>query len=99
MLLLVIRYGHIWRERANSRYGYDTKAEDEKNESPPAPGPVEEVEDDEPRELPRDVSRIVSRDVRPRSGSRNAKERDMPEVKDVLRRTTSLSGASVHGGG
>lgn len=31
ILLLTIRYGHHWREKANKRYGYDTISEDEKH--------------------------------------------------------------------
>jgi hypothetical protein len=145
ILLLVIRYGHLWREAANLKHGYLVQAEDEKHgpeqsrssssaeggQVPPLP-PVREGHEgheeehlDEPGDLPAanansstlpplqransargkstgtpSTANAPAARNRARSGSRASRmsKDGMPDVQEVLQRTTSLSGASVHGG-
>lgn len=120
ILLLTIRYGHHWRERANKRYGYDTISEDEKH--PPSIRGEEGVdidivkaeaeagervvvdEDDTHTDLPqrpraptmrggKGLERVASGKL-----SRQRSAGSLPDVREVLHRTASVT-ASVHGGG
>lgn len=118
VLLLTLRYGHIWREKANVKYGMEV-AEDEKHgvELEKVEGDVErgmsaehEDENEHPGHLitspplrghrKNTVSNVeAGRGTITRSDSVRTGKGEMPPVQEVLKRTVSLSGASVHGGG
>ena len=100
----MIKWGHIWRQSTNLKQGILTVDDDrqttagvpEESEDiekatgvqPEIPIPQEQDEEakDSHGDLPLEPRRI------PRRNSA------LPPVRDVLKRTTSLSQASVHGG-
>lgn len=104
MLLLTIRYGHHWRERANKKYGYDSISADEKhppsilgNES--ADGAKEEdvsgLEDDAHTELPLRQPVMKGGSGLERKGSAPRSAGALPNAEAMLHRTASIT-ASIH---
>jgi hypothetical protein len=101
----VIKWGHIWRQRTNLKHGILTVDDDRQvaGESPEENGDVEKAPSIQPAtaipqeqdEEARDGHGEISADPKYRRPRRNS---DMPPVRDVLKRTTSLSQASVQGG-
>lgn len=117
-MLITIRYGHIWREKANLKHAYNNDNSDEKHDDKSSPSELEKEKDEEaaissassdghhdehhdtPGSLvalnPGKVGRGKDRlDLSRTSSSRT----ELPDVEEVLKRTVSLGGASVHGGG
>jgi len=105
-LLAVIKWGHIWRQRTNLKQGILT-VDDDRQIAAETPGEGEDVEKapshiqpaipvpQEQDEEARDAHGDISTDPRYRRPRRDS---NMPPVREVLKRTTSLSQASVHGG-
>ncbi|ORY35815.1 major facilitator superfamily domain-containing protein [Naematelia encephala] len=105
-LVLVIRYGHKWREAADKAYGVpnsapadtiapENKLHQQSTGDSHSHHEREEAHHGEPGELVAAKKGVGKRPMIERSHSR----RSMPGVEEVLSRTVSLSGASVHGGG
>ncbi|EIW69837.1 hypothetical protein TREMEDRAFT_13217, partial [Tremella mesenterica DSM 1558] len=122
MILLMLKYGTAWREKANAKYGIQPRD----GERPNPYWPIESVEsvdkvhsvdfvdstsekmdvekesesdqhhDEQHEEPSRLLPRVEMKN--PRSGRDRDTRVEMPAVEEVLRRTVSLSGASVHGG-
>jgi hypothetical protein len=103
-LLAVIKWGHIWRQRTNLKQGILTVDDDrqtapgvpeENGDVEKSPGvqpaiPIPQEQDEEAKDSHGDMPLETRRLAR-----RNS---TLPPVRDVLKRTTSLSQASVHGG-
>jgi len=103
-LLAVIKWGHIWRQRTNFKQGIMTVDDDrqttagvpeESDDVEKATGvqpaiPVPQEQDEEAKDSHGDIPLEPRRIPRRNSA--------LPPVRDVLKRTTSLSQASVHGG-
>jgi hypothetical protein len=103
-MLAVIRWGHSWRERANEMYGYRPGAADEKHDAAPTSKDEEaavssdhEGAHDEHSDRP--GSLVALNPTRRPALERGNSRGELPAVGEVLKRTASLSGASVHGGG
>jgi hypothetical protein len=112
---LTLRYGHIWREKANAKHGVIVSADEQhppkesRTKDVEAAHSTREVEEHEKNHDDGDIpSNLVSvpplrtgkavkdgNAVRP-DISRQSTRNDMPGVQEVLKRTVSLSGASVH---
>jgi len=103
-LLAVIKWGHIWRQRTNCKQGIMTVDDDrqatagvpeesddvEKATSVQPAIPIPQEQDEEAKDSHADIPLEPRRIPRRNSA--------LPPVRDVLKRTTSLSQASVHGG-
>lgn len=100
----MIKWGHIWRQNTNMKQGILTVDDDretpvqvsegsgdiEKAPSVQPAIPIPQEQDEEAMDLHGDIPLDTRR--RPRRDSA------LPPVREVLKRTTSLSQASVHGG-
>jgi hypothetical protein len=100
----VIKWGHIWRQNTNLKQGILT-VDDDRQTAAEVPGGSEDIEkapsvqpaipipqeqDEEAKDSHGDIP-LETRRLPRRSST-------LPPVRDVLKRTTSLSQASVHGG-
>lgn len=109
-LFAVIKWGHIWRQRTNHSQGIMTVDDDRQVPGEGTSGAQDQDLEkavsrtgdpetdglDHDHEEARDAHEPIA--AREAKNRRTRKEGDMPPVKEVLRRTTSLSQASVQGG-
>ena len=93
---MTVRYGHIWRENANRKYGILITSADE--QAPPTTAKDEEdavKADDEEDEVGGMVARPALRSMGGSQLSRQATRGEMPPVGEMLRRTASLTQPSA----
>jgi hypothetical protein len=102
--LALIKWGHIWRQQTNLKHGILT-VDDDREAGSDKSAPSEDVEKAEGPTLERDIEAHQDEEARDEHGSINLntqnrrprRNSDMPPVREVLKRTTSLSQASVQG--
>ena len=110
VLMVTMKWGEGWREKANEKYHYEGTPEDCRRPVASITSSTTKIgsdngsdhgEDDDVGHLPASVPLTERRGRRSGAEQGNVAETEpqMPPVHEVLKRTVSLSGASVHGGG